>query len=257
MRSFNFPTKKACVAGAGRKPKATEIRQEVFVWFVDIREALKGRFPKWYFKTKAKEIYAKWLDQNETPVEEQLKFGDEWVKHWEAEYGVSLNKPGKHYALSYDDLCIQLKDYLKNVWTVRNLFQVTYRVNPPVINGDQMPFHWNKSTTQKTMRLKNMDTYVKENYSISRERATVFTQIFSDPTANFIPELVFKGKGTRTKLNPPEGMKLQWSDSGSYWLEHILQMIENLPNCNRNPFSKRDWAIYVLDNYAVQIMPEI
>ena len=120
-----------------------------------------------------------------------------------------------------------------------------------------MSFHWNKSATQKTMRLKNMDTYVRENYSVSRERATVFTQVSSDPTANFIPELVFKGKGARTKLNPPEGMEVQWSDSGSYRLEYILQTIENLPNRNRNPFSKRDWAIYVLDNYAIHIMPEI
>ena len=52
-------------------------------------------------------------------------------------------------------------------------------------------------------------------------------------------------------------MKVQWSDSESYRLEHILQMIENLPNCNRNPFSKKDWTIYDLHNYAVHIMPEM
>ena len=28
--------KKACATGAGRKPKAPEVRQELFVWFVDI-----------------------------------------------------------------------------------------------------------------------------------------------------------------------------------------------------------------------------
>ena len=72
--------KKVRAAGAGRKLKAPEVRQELFVWFVDIREALKGRLPKRLFKMKAKEIYAKWLEQNETSVEEQLKFGDEWVK---------------------------------------------------------------------------------------------------------------------------------------------------------------------------------
>lgn len=78
---------------------------------------------------------------NETLVEEQLKFGDEWVKQWEAEYGVSLCKPNKYYTLSYDNLCIWLKDYLKNMWTVRNFFPETYRVDSPVINGDQMPIH--------------------------------------------------------------------------------------------------------------------
>ena len=45
------------------------------------------------------------------------------------------------------------------------------------------------------MTFKNMDTYVKESYSLWRERATVLTQVSSDPTTNFIPEFVFKGKG--------------------------------------------------------------
>ena len=35
-----------------------------------------------------------------------------------------------------------------------------------------MPLHRNESTTQKTMAFKNMDTYVKENYRLSWERAT-------------------------------------------------------------------------------------
>ena len=144
---------------------------------------------------KAKEIYAKRLEQYETPIEEQLKFGDEWVKQWEAEYGASLHKPNKHCTVSYDDLCIRLKDYLKNVWAVKNFFLKTYGVDPPVINRNQMPLHQNESTTQKTMTFKNMDTYVKESYSLWRERATVLTQVSSDPTTNFIPGFVFKGKG--------------------------------------------------------------
>ena len=59
-----------------------------------------------------------------------------------------------------------------------------------------MPLHWNESTTQKAVTFKNMDTCVKESYSLSRERATVFMQVSSDPSANFIPEFVFKLKGT-------------------------------------------------------------
>ena len=37
----------------------------------------------------------------------------------------------------------------------------------------------------------------------------------------------------------------------------MLNTIGNLLNRNNNPFSKKDWAIYVLDNYAVHLMPEI
>ena len=92
-------------------------------------------------------------------------------------------------------------------------------VGPTVINVDHMPLHQNESATQKTLTFKNLDTYslfYSHNYSLSYETAIVFMQISSDPTANFILEFVFKGKGTRTKLNPPEGMKVQWSDSGSF-----------------------------------------
>ena len=86
-----------------------------------------------------------------------------------------------------------------------------------------MPLHPKEPTTQKTMTFKNIATYVKENDSLSGERAPVFTQVSSDPTANLILEFLFKGKGTRTKLNLPEGMKVQWSDSGSYRYEEMLK----------------------------------
>ena len=37
----------------------------------------------------------------------------------------------------------------------------------PIIDGDEMPLHWNESET----------TSVKENYILSQERITVFTQV--------------------------------------------------------------------------------
>ena len=36
-----------------------------------------------------------------------------------------------------------------------------------------MPLHRNESSTQKTMKFVDMDTYVKENYNLSLERVTV------------------------------------------------------------------------------------
>ena len=58
------------------------------------------------------------------------------------------------------------------------------------------------------------------------------------------------------KVNVPPGVKYQWSPSGSYRLEHLLQTIKNLPN-RFNPFTHKNCAIYVLDNYAVHLMPEV
>ena len=57
---------------------------------------------------------------------------------------------------------------------------------------------------QKMPSLKSEEIFVKENCMLSRERVTCFTQLCSDPKVDLKPELVLKGKGTRTHLTPPE-----------------------------------------------------
>ena len=101
-----------------------------------------------------------------------------------------------------------------------------------------------------------MDTSVKENYNLFRERVTVFTQVSSDPDLTLKPEFVFKGKGNRTSLHPPAGIKYNWAPKGSYRSEQMLYTISNLPN-RYNIFTLKNYAIYVLNNYSVHIMPEI
>ena len=44
-----------------------------------------------------------------------------------------------------------------------------------------MPLHHNERLSEKTLSITGNDAYVKENYSLSRERVTVFTQVSSDP----------------------------------------------------------------------------
>ena len=82
-------------------------------------------------------------------------------------------------------------------------------LDPPSINGDQMPLHRKESSTQKILNFADMDAYVKENYNLSCERVAVFTQVSSSSNNNLNPEFVFKGKGTRTKLDPPGGIKFK------------------------------------------------
>lgn len=57
------------------------------------------------------------------------------------------------------------------------------------------------------LAFKVLDTYVKENYMLSRERVTVFTETL-DTSIHLKPEFVFKGKGTLTKLTLPTVIKL-------------------------------------------------
>ena len=66
----------------------------------------------------------------------------------------------------------------------------------------------------------------------------------------------YQSTGTRIKLNPPENIKVQWAEKGSYRLPQMLGTIKNLPN-RSNPFMKKEYVIYVLDDYAVHLMPEI
>ena len=88
-------------SGAGRKPKAPEIREALFSWFIDVRETLKGRLPR---RLKAQQLYTDWLAQNPVPLSDQLKFGNTWIQGWEEEYGVSLRKPKKRYSIKKEDL---------------------------------------------------------------------------------------------------------------------------------------------------------
>ena len=95
---------------------------------------------------------------------ERLKFSNQWVKEWEQEYGISLRKQSKKYSIKKEDLVERLQDYLKNVWCVR-FFIEKHGIDSPVKNGDQMPFHSNQSSKQKTMNFKNEDAFVIENQS--------------------------------------------------------------------------------------------
>ena len=85
-----------------------------------------------------------------------------------SEHVVSLRHPNKRFQIMQADREERIFEYLKNIWTVRKYFIENFGVDPPVLNGDQMPLHRNESSTQKTLNFTGLDTYVKENYSLSR-----------------------------------------------------------------------------------------
>ena len=136
-----------------------------------------------------------------------------------------------------------VQDYLKNIWMVRKYFLDTYCIDAHIINEDQMPLYRNDSASQKTLSLKSETVFVKENYVLSRERVTCFTQLCSDPKVTLLPEFNFKGKGTRSHLVPPEGVNYQWSRKWSYRIEQMLRMIKKLPN-RFNMFTERGFPMF-------------
>ena len=165
------------------------------------------------FKAQCKILYDQWLahQPSEIPDDKKIVFSNRWIKNWMEEYEVSLRHANKRFQIKQSDREERIYEYLKNVWTVRKVFIDYYEFDPPIINGDQMPLHRNENSTQKTLNFVDMDACVKENYNRSRERVTVFTQVLSSSGINLNPEFVFKGKGTRTKLDPPDGIKFNWA----------------------------------------------
>ena len=196
------------------------------------RGSLKACLSRSLFKSQAKFFHDRWRDQQSDDVKQQpeLVFSNKWIKHWMQEYNVSVRKPNNRYQIKQEDRKERIYEYIKNVWTVRKFLIYNFSVDPPIINGDQMPLNRNESSTQKKLNIKGNETYVKENYSLSRERITAFTQVSSDPGIVVKPGFVFKGKGTRIKLNHPDGIKCHWALKGSYRLEQMLAKISNLPN---------------------------
>ena len=90
------------------------------------------------FVAKANEFYNTWLSQqdDEVPEEKRLKFSKQWIKGWMKEYGVSLRKPNKRFAISRAERKIRITELLKNVWRVRYWFRSKFGRKIPIINGD-------------------------------------------------------------------------------------------------------------------------
>ena len=230
----------------------------MYDWFIDIRSSLKARLPKSMFKAQCKIFHKQWLlqQEKEVPEEKKIVFSNKWIRGWMQEYNVSLLKPNKRFQIKQAHRKERIFEYLENIWTVKKFFIDNFGLDLPIINGDQMPLHRNDSTSQRTLNFTGLDTYGKENYSLARERVTVYTQVANDSSIKLLPEFVFKGKGTRTKVNAPENMHYQWAPKGSYLLEQMLKTISHLPN-RFNMFTPKKYAIYVLDDYSVHLLQEV
>ena len=122
-----------------------------------------------------------------------------------------------------------------------------------------MPLHCSESATQKSLNFSGSDQcyFVKENHHLTRERSTAMTIALSSNAIKTPPlEFVFKGKGIRVKVNSPERATAQWSDKGSYSMEHVLKYIESLPTISIH-FAPEKRRIFTPDDYSAHLVPEV
>ena len=127
--------------------------------------------------------------------------------------------------------------------------------------SNQMPPQKNENSGQATatvnFKRQSQSTFLKGNYMLSMDQATVMTTALSQ---NSYPprslEFVFKSKGIQEKLNPPKGVTVQWAENGFYKLEQFFKFVSTL---NSQPvlFSHYPYTIFTLDNYSVYLCPEL
>ena len=69
-------------------------------------------------------------------------------------------------------------------------------------------------------------------------------------------EFIFKGKGQRVTLNPPNKVKFQWTKKGSFCIKQMLEYINRLPTIPA-AFHPQKRVIFTFDDYSVHFPPEI
>ena len=125
---------------------------------------------------------------------------------------------------------------MKNVCITHHYFLQKFGVDPPIINGDQMPLHRNECSKQATLAFKNLETFVKENAYLSTESVAVFTQVSTDENIKLLPEFAFTGTGKRPpRMDAHDGIHHQWALKGLHRLEQMLITIQHLQShrvCN-------------------------
>ena len=242
---------------AGRPKSIPELRVALFNWVVDVRDTLKGRLPLQLLRQKCDQLYDNYKAKcHEVEIQpEQLTFSNRWVSDFCKEYRLSLKKPNKRFKLDYVTRKRRIVQFIQNILRIRVFFMKTYKTDIVIWSSDQMPLHRNASASSPTLAFSGLDTFVKENYMLSRERATVLTSVTSNnrhPPPK--PEFLFKGTGKRVNLSLPEELKsvrVQWAPKGSYRLENMIQFAKSLKQVP--PLFPNQFKLITLDDYSVHL----
>ena len=70
-------------------------------------------------------------------------------------------------------------------------------------------------------------------------------------------EFVFKGVGTRVKLNLPSDVSVQWAPKGYYRLEHVLKFINRVVPAQPCALFPQKRKIFTLDDYSAHLHPAV
>ena len=121
-----------------------------------------------------------------------------------------------------------------------------------------MPLHLKKCSNIKITNFSGQSPHIRQRKPHTFPRENYCDDngcIHRKKTPNM--KFVFKGKGTRTKLNPTPNVTVQWTLKGSYRLQHMQEFVRKaVPDVPYMLFSQLK-KIYSLDDYSVHLDPSI
>ena len=255
------------------------IAEELFDWFVDSLQNVKGRMPSFLLLQQAKlvgrdlqEHWTSQVDKGEThpgcePTLPVLDYG--WLKRWRRLYGLSWRHVNLRYKCPRRLLLSRLKAFWCNILRIRFLLLYTEPESSLEFEDfDQKPCWFTAAGSEPTVAPRGASKVaVKENLPMTRARFTVMTRCrYPAPPHDKLIAVLFKAAGggerIRKDLIVPDGVLLQFQEKGSYRLADVLEYLLWVVDKRRlqaKPEDRRRMAriLYIADWFAPHLDPKV
>ena len=217
--------------------------EELFTWFVDTLNNVKGRLRSALLLQKAQQIakdlvgiHQQRVEAGVVPPHGKLNLpviNYVWLRRWRRTYGVSARMANLRFKAPKSVILHRLQVFWCNMIRVRALHALLEPEGELVMQGfDQKPLWFTASSQEKTMALRgSRKVVVKENMPMTRARFTAMTRCAwpAPPTDGKEIAILFKAKGggerIRETLRVHPGVLLQFQERGSYRLPDVLAYI--------------------------------
>ena len=224
--------------------KCPELGAELFNWFVDSLQNIKGRIPSFLLLDVARVLckdLQQWHEERkergEVAPHSQLDLpvlNHAWLRRWRRLHHISWRTVNLRFKCSRAVLKFRLGIFWCNVLRVRFLHQFLEADGELVFEGmDQKPLWFTASSQEKSLALKGArKVAVKENVPMTRARFTAMTRCRwpRPPQDEKSIAVLFKAAGggarIRAGLRVPHGVLLQFAEKGSYRLPNVLEYFE-------------------------------
>ena len=236
------PCKRRRMVGSGGVGvmKQMSLAEELFAWFVDTLQNIKGRLVACMLIQQAnliasdlKAIHAEKVEAGISAPGKDLDLPTVdycWLRRWRRRFGITARLVNLRFKAPRQVLKTRLRVFWCNCLRVRFLQRMLEPGGELIFEGfDQKPLWFTASSQDKTFALKGArKVAVKENMPMTRARFTAMTRCRwpSAPEDGKEIAVLFKAKGggsrIRENLRVPPGVLLQFQEKGSYRLPDVL-----------------------------------